>query len=159
MRRVSRRPSGLTEFGRRVVTALAYAEKNQADLADALNIDVKTLQRTLRGERDFRDAEVQTIVEYTRVPEWFLRDGFEVAPANAETLRTFYLAGVDTGLERVDTAIKDLRALVEERVGDGDRAAAQAEQTRAVLAEQSDRLAELVQLVSQLRQPPAAAAE
>jgi len=75
-----RRPENLTPFGRRVVTALVYADKTQARLAEHLNVDAKTLQRALRGERDFRDEEVRKILALTGVPEWFLREGFEGAP-------------------------------------------------------------------------------
>ncbi len=79
MAAVPRRAENLTPFGRRVVTALVYSDKTQAQLANHLRIDVKTLQRTLRGERDFRDDEVRKILTFTRVPEWFLRNGFNGA--------------------------------------------------------------------------------
>jgi hypothetical protein len=50
-------------------------------LAWELNISRRTLERTIRGERAPRPWETARIEELLELPDWFIRDGLERAPA------------------------------------------------------------------------------
>ena len=114
-----RRSSGLTDLGLRVVTALTYAQKTKAELAKVLQIDSKTLQRTLRGRREFRDDEIQAVLRLTGVPERFLREGFS-ADGNDQPASPDLQAQVEAVLGVVRETRDLVARLAAEQAADAD---------------------------------------
>ena len=67
----------LTAWGRNVRAALVLRNLDVADLAPQLNISRRTLERTMRGEREPRPWETSRIEELLGLPAWFIREGID----------------------------------------------------------------------------------
>lgn len=65
----------LSTWGRHVRAALLLSGRSPDDLAVELNISRKTLERTIRGERQPKDWETTRAAELLDVPAWFITDG------------------------------------------------------------------------------------
>ena len=63
------------EFGRRFHAARVYRGKTQAEVADLLGLDQRSVSRIERGERDLRISEAHTLCQKLDLPvSWFLAD-------------------------------------------------------------------------------------
>lgn len=74
------------------------------ELARALNISPKTLTRTLSGEREIKDSEMEALPGVLGVPMSFLRHGFE-----SEATRTQQAEEVAGALETILGELQGLR--------------------------------------------------
>jgi transcriptional regulator with XRE-family HTH domain len=109
-----REASEMTGFGRRVMAARVLAGLSQAQLAAALNISEKTLQRLLAGKREIKDVEMAALPAVLGVPEWFLRRGFGGAPDGQQHAREREDAEArrhDEVMRRLDAMAEQLRVL------------------------------------------------
>lgn len=79
---VPRKASEVTAFGRRVAAGRVLAGLSHAELARALNMSEKTLQRLLAGKREIKDKEMVALQEALGVPDWFLRNGLRPGRPN-----------------------------------------------------------------------------
>jgi transcriptional regulator with XRE-family HTH domain len=67
-------------LGLRVRAALVLSGRELSDVAEELNISVRTLARVMAGNRQLREWELQRLAALTETPEWFLREGFAGQP-------------------------------------------------------------------------------
>ena len=70
-----------TELGRRIRAALVLADRTADDLAAEVGMSLSTLGRVMQGRRAVRTGEVEALARALGVPEAFLREGFDGAPA------------------------------------------------------------------------------
>jgi transcriptional regulator with XRE-family HTH domain len=66
-----------TPWGRNVRAALLLANVPIENAARELNLSRKTLERTIRGEREPRPWETRRLAEVLGVPTWFLVEGLK----------------------------------------------------------------------------------
>jgi transcriptional regulator with XRE-family HTH domain len=67
----------MTPWDRNVKAALLLADVSIEGAARELNVSRKTLDRTIRGEREPRPWETHRLAEVLGVPTWFLVDGLK----------------------------------------------------------------------------------
>ena len=63
--------------GRRIRAAMSLADRTTEDVAAELDVSVKTLLRTIRGERTARGPELERLAEILDVPVAFLHQGLQ----------------------------------------------------------------------------------
>jgi transcriptional regulator with XRE-family HTH domain len=69
----------MTSWGRNVKAALLLADVPIENAARELNVSRKTLERTIRGEREPRPWETQRLAEVLGVPAQFLVEGLKTS--------------------------------------------------------------------------------
>jgi|GEM_PF-2706440 transcriptional regulator with XRE-family HTH domain len=85
---------------------MALADRSLYEVAVELNVSRKTLERTIRGERDPRPWETRRLAELLDVPEAFLQDGLDPGRATV------------SGRAAMIQRLEQVRALVRELVAE-----------------------------------------
>lgn len=98
-RRVNR-PLEPAAVGRRIRAALVLAGRSPLEIAPELNISARTLDRTLSGQRQAREWELQRLAELLEVPYWFLLRGFEGLPLDSAATQETELRALDAKIDR-----------------------------------------------------------
>lgn len=104
--------SALSGFGQRVKAGLVLADKTAAEVAPALNISARTLERVMQGKREPREWEIQQLALQLAIPEWFLRDGFSGNGLSEVPDRDELLRRLAESQERLAEDMAELRRLV-----------------------------------------------